>query len=228
MRIRTQPQGGQRLLVEALKTTFDVEDWSLDPAAIRHVAKECRAQLGRGVVVADFLERIRVAEMLLAPAARLFMLLLGCDGQSPRDVSMAVRKQWGPRVASVDPDAIEAIRNEFVGAEGEQASSDRWLQLAHAPANGNYDVALPLLIDQNRGVMVSRFCRAMGRASRRQASREVLRRQWRAIAHELLTAFAMDQLLLYRLPAHGGDAVGGTPCQKRPPRPFSPTSSNPL
>ena len=112
-------QGGQRVLVEALKTTFDVEDWSLEPAAIRHVAKRCRAQGGRGADVADFLERIRVAELLVAPAARLFMLLLGCDGQLPRDVSVAVRQQWGPKVASIDPDAIEGIRGEFANAQDE-------------------------------------------------------------------------------------------------------------
>ncbi len=148
--------GGQRVLVEALKTTFDVKDWSLEPAAIQHLAKQCRAQDGHGLEVADFLERIRVAELLLAPAARLFMLLLGCDGQLPGDVSVAVRKQWGPRVASIVPNAIERIRGEFADAQDESTSSDRWVGLAHALASGDYNVALSLLIEQNRAVMVSR------------------------------------------------------------------------
>jgi hypothetical protein len=149
-------QGGQRQLVEALKTTFDVEDWSLDPAAIRHVAKRCRTQGSRGAEVADFLERIRIAELLVAPAARLFMLLLACDGQLPRDVSAAVRKQWGSKIASIDPDAIEGIRGEFANAHDEQASSDRWVRLAHALASGDYDAAMSILIEQNREVMASR------------------------------------------------------------------------
>lgn len=149
-------QGGQRVLVEALKTTFDVEDWSLESATIRHVAKRCRAQGGRGVDVADFLERIRAAELLVAPAARLFTLLLGCDGQLPRDVSAAVRQQWGPKVASIDPNAIEGIRGEFANAQDEHTSSDRWVRLAHALAFGDYDAALSLLIEQNRAVMESR------------------------------------------------------------------------
>jgi hypothetical protein len=148
--------GGQRVLVEALKTTFDIEDWSIEPAAIRHLAKQCRAEDGRGVEVADFLERIRVAELLLAPAARLFMLLLGCDAQLPREVSVAVRKQWGPKVTSIVPNAIEGIRSEFADAQNEATSSDRWVGLAHALAFGDYDVALSLLIEQNRAVMVSR------------------------------------------------------------------------
>jgi len=149
-------QGGQRVLVEALKTTFDVEDWLLQSAAIRYVAKRCRAEGGRGAEVADFLERIRIAELLVAPAARLFMLLLGCDGQLPHDVSAAVRQQWGPKVASIDPDEVEGIRSEFANTQDEHTSSDRWVRLAHALASGDYDAALSLLIEQNRAVMESR------------------------------------------------------------------------
>jgi hypothetical protein len=149
-------QGAQRLLVEALKSTFDVEDWSLEPTVIRHLAKRCRAQRGRGADVADFLDRICVAELLLAPAARLFMLLLCSDGQPPRDIAFAVRKQWGPRVVSIDPNTIEGIRGEFGDAQGEYTSSERWVRLAHALASGDYDAALSLLIEQNRAVMLSR------------------------------------------------------------------------
>ena len=149
-------QGGQRLLVEALKTTFEVTDWSLKPTAILHVAKRCRAQGGRGTDVADFLERIRIAEQLVAPAARLFTLLLGCDGLLPHDVSVAVRKQWGPKLTSIDPDAIEGIRGEFADTQDEHSSSDRWVRLAHAMASGDYDAALSILIEQNRAVMASR------------------------------------------------------------------------
>ena len=149
-------QGGQRQLVDALKTTFDAKDWSLEPATILHIAKQCRAQGGRGAEVADFLEQIRIAELLVAPAARLFMLLLGRDGQLPADVSAEVRKQWGSKVASIDPDAIEVIRGEFGNTQDEQASSDRWVRLAHALASGDYDAALSILIEQNGAVMASR------------------------------------------------------------------------
>jgi hypothetical protein len=149
-------EGRQRVLVEALKTTFSMEGWSVEPAAIRHLAKQCRAQDGHGAEVAAFLERICVAEQLLAPVARLFMLLLASDGQLPRDVSVAVRKHWGPRVTSIAPDAIEGMRGEFADAQDESASIGRWVGLAHALASGDYDVALSLLIDQNRAVMASR------------------------------------------------------------------------
>lgn len=149
-------RGGQRLLVEALKTTFDVEDWSLQPAVISHLAKRCRTLGSRGEGVAAFLERIRVAELLVAPAARLFLLLLGRDGQLPQDVSADVKKQWGPKVASIDPEAIEGIRGEFADAQDEHTSSERWVRLAHSLASGDYYSALLLLIEQNRAVMQSR------------------------------------------------------------------------
>jgi hypothetical protein len=149
-------QGGQRLLVEALKTTFEVKDWALKAPLIRHLAKRCREQGGRGVDVANFLERIRVAEMLVAPAERLFMLLLGRDSQLPRDVSLTVKQHWGPKVPSIDPDAIEGIRGDFANSQDEHASSERWVRLAHALASGDYEAALSLLIEQNRAVMASR------------------------------------------------------------------------
>ena len=149
--------GGQRLLVEALKTTFDVEDWSLKPAVILHLAKRCRTLGSCGEGVAAFLERIRVAELLVAPAARLFLLLLGRDGQRPQDVSADVKKQWGAKVGSIDPEAIEGIRGEFAeAAQDEHASSERWVRLAHSLASGDYYSALLLLIEQNRAVMQSR------------------------------------------------------------------------
>jgi hypothetical protein len=149
-------QGRQRLLVEALRTTFDVEDWSLNPMSIQHLAKRCRMQGGEGAEVAGFLEHIRIAEQLVAPAARLFMLLLGCDGQLPCDVSAAVKKQWGPEIASIDANAIEGIRGEFANAPDEQKSSERWVRLAHTLASGDYDAALLILIELNRAVMLLR------------------------------------------------------------------------
>ena len=149
-------QGGQRLLVEALKTTFGVAGWSFEAAAIRHLGKQCRAQEGRGADVADFLERIRVAELLVGPAARLFMLLLARDNQLPRDVSSEVRQHWGPKVASIDPDAIEGIRGEFANAQDEHATSNRWVRIAHTLSSGDYEAALLLLMEQNRAVMLSR------------------------------------------------------------------------
>jgi len=149
-------QGGQRVLVEALKTTFDVEEWALEAAAIRHLANRCRIQGGRGLDVADSLERICVAEQLLAPAVELFMLLLNCDGQLPKDVAVAVRRRWGPKVASIDPDAIEGLRGEFADGQDERGSAERWASLARALASGDYAAALSLLMEQNRAVMSSR------------------------------------------------------------------------
>lgn len=148
-------RGGQRLLVDALRTTFGMEEWSLQPATVRHLAKHCHAQGDLGRSVADALDRIRVAEQLLAPASRLFLLLLNCDGQQPVDVAVAVGRQWGRRVPSVSPDAVEGIRGQFADVQDEQAGN-RWVQLAGALASGEYQRAISLLIDQNSAVMFGR------------------------------------------------------------------------
>ena len=162
--------GGQRLLVEALRTTFDVEDWSLNPMSIQHLAKRCRTRGSRGAEVAGFLEHIRIAEQLVAPAARLFMLLLGCDGQLPCD----------------DTDRTES-RSDVI--EGRSS--------------------------------------AMGRDPRRQVTREIPRREQCRVADPFRVAPFVDQLVLPRLPARGGDAGGGPPWLKSRQQPSCPTNSSP-
>ncbi|WP_141654371.1 hypothetical protein [Candidatus Nitrospira nitrosa] len=150
-------QGGQRLLAEAMKTTFDVKDWQLSPVVVSHLAKQCRAKSGdTGRKVADYLEHIRLAEQLLAPCVSLFAYSLSSDNQRLDDVAVTIRKEWGPELRSVDPKALEAIEPELIGASGERESARRWLTIAGDLAQGDYAKVITQLIDQNREVMVMR------------------------------------------------------------------------
>lgn len=154
---RDSTQGGQRLLADAMKTTFDMQDWQLSPAAINHLAKQCRAKAGdTGRQVAEYLERIRVAEQLLAPCVSLFAYFLRSDNQRLDDVALSIRKQWGPGLRSVDQKALEAIESELIDASGERESARRWLAIAGALAQGDYATAITHLINQNREVMMMR------------------------------------------------------------------------
>lgn len=150
-------QGGQRLLADAMKTAFDIDDWRLTPAGLNHLAKTCRSEPGdTGKEVAEYLDRIRIAEQLLAPCVSLFSFLLSNDDQPLDEVASRVRKAWGPVLRSVDPKALEAIEPELVDASWERASALRWLATANALASGDYVKAIGHLLDQNREVMVMR------------------------------------------------------------------------
>jgi hypothetical protein len=149
--------GGQRVLAKAMKTTFDVKDWQLSPIMVNHLAKQCRAEatdIGRQV--AEYLDRVRIAEQLFAPCVSFFGYLLSSDNQRLDDVAVSVRKQWGSGLRSVDMKALEAIEPELIDASGEPESARRWLAIAQALAQGDYAMATMYLTDQNREVMAMR------------------------------------------------------------------------
>lgn len=150
-------RGGQRLLADAMKTTFDLEDWRLTPSALNHLAKLCRVGVNNtGQQVAEFLDRIRNVEQLLAPCVSLFSYFLSSDNQRLDDVAVSVRKQWGPGLRSLDTKSLEAVEPELIDASGEPESARRWLVVAQALAQGDYAMAITHLIDQNREVMAMR------------------------------------------------------------------------
>jgi hypothetical protein len=149
--------GGQRILAEAMRTTFDVDDWRLSATAINHLAKKCRTEAGEtGRQVASFLDEIRTAELLLAPSSSLFAFLLSNDGQRLDSVAARVRKQWGPSIHSVAPKALAAFDRDLVDGSGEAASALRWLAVAEALTTGDYAGVVRKLLDQNRVVMEMR------------------------------------------------------------------------
>lgn len=149
--------GGQRILADAMASTFDVKEWQLSPQVVNQLAKLCRAEASdRGRQVAEYLDRIRIAEQLLAPCVSFFAFLLASDNQRLDDVASSVRKQWGSGLRSVALKALEALEPELIDASGERESAQRWLAIAGALTSGDYTSAITYLIDQNREVMATR------------------------------------------------------------------------
>lgn len=152
-----ETKGGQKLLAEVLKTTFDVPKWRLSAAVVRDMAKKCRSEKSDvGDQVAAYLERILAAEQLLAPCVNLFGYLLARDGQRIDEVVKSVKKQWGSGVRSIDVAALQSIEAELRDASGELASGQRWIAIATALAEGDFREAIKVLLDQNREVMAMR------------------------------------------------------------------------
>ena len=148
--------GGQATLAKAMESTFDEEDWTLSPPRVRHLAKRCRAEGDIGSAVADRLERIRTAELLLAPSAALFGLVLNSDGQTIPELARTVRRQWGASVRTIDPDETASLETELRDSTGDAETGRRWVKLARALGAGEFAAAIALLMEQNAFVMKAR------------------------------------------------------------------------
>ena len=148
--------GGQAALAHAMESTFDDTKWTLSPPRVRWLAKRCRAAGDIGEVVADRLERIRTAELLLAPSATLFDLILASDGQTLPDVARVVRRQWGPFIRTIDAGDTAVLERDLRDSTGKPEMGQRWLKIAQALATGDFDGALRLLMEQNGFVMKMR------------------------------------------------------------------------
>ena len=146
----------QESVARAIQLTLDDKDWNLSPARVRHLAKTCRSIGSAGEAASHCLERILVAEQMLAPAAALFDLLMGSDGQTLREVAGTVGRVWGKQVPTIDGERIVELETELRDSTGDVASGQRWVQIAQALAGGNYVDALRFLVEQNTFVMKTR------------------------------------------------------------------------
>jgi hypothetical protein len=149
--------GGQRLLAEALRSTFANSDWRFSASAVRQLARKCGA-IGSetGEQTADFVGRISAAEQLLAPCVSLFAYLQNNHDQTMADVAAKLREHWGRQLRSMDLKSLEAMEPELANASGQPESARRWLAIAGALAEGQYETAITLLIDQNHEVIANR------------------------------------------------------------------------
>lgn len=148
--------GLQRQLAGLLERTLDQDDFGFSPAVLTKLVRWAGGSVGKGGDLADRLERIRTSEAVLAPVSYLFGYLLSQHGADLESVGMTLRRQWGGRVATVIPDAFEALRPEIQDAVNSGEAAERWGLIAEALAGGDYLHLLRLLLEQNRFVMTER------------------------------------------------------------------------
>lgn len=145
--------GRQAILAQAFADTLAAEDWLLTPPRVRHLSKRAKTTGPAGGAVAERLERVRTAELLLAPAARLYSFLLGSERQTLGEVAKAVRRQWGASVGTINLDETRLLESELRDSTGDPTAGQRWIRIAEALASGDYEAALELLMEQNAFVM---------------------------------------------------------------------------
>lgn len=153
--------GRQRIFADLLTETLDEDDWELTPESIRTLATRAGDHGEIGIELAARLERIRAAELLLAPAAALFEYALSCDGQSPAAIADNVEQHWGKVFRStIDLEAIAALEPDLRAGLGDEDTGQRWKDVAGALHAARYEDALHLLIAQNGAVMKARSAAA--------------------------------------------------------------------
>lgn len=149
--------GKQRVFAELLDETLVESDWSLTPESMRTLAARAERRGEVGQALADRLERIRAAELLLAPAVAFFEHVLGSDGRPPALVAEEVRQHWGGVMRrTIDLQALAALEPELRSPIDDPESGRRWLDLAASFRDARYEDAIALVLAQNAAVMKAR------------------------------------------------------------------------
>lgn len=115
----------------------------------KYVQIQGHAELAKG------LEQIQIAESVFGPIAYMFNFLLARDGQNIESIAKQIKRTWGARVRSIDPTAFAAVL-ETVNEQIDNSMRTRLEKLAILLSEGNYQLALELLIIQNQAVMQAR------------------------------------------------------------------------
>ncbi|MBE2283839.1 MAG: hypothetical protein IAE77_10320 [Prosthecobacter sp.] len=120
----------QRLAVLTMPEVLRVSRPELSPPLLREWRDRAA---GHSSTLAENLERVRVAETVLAPAVWLFSWLLGRDGQKLAAVEKDLRQEWGTAFAKLEVDAFAKLRGYF-----KNGTSDGWLRMAEAMKAADY------------------------------------------------------------------------------------------
>lgn len=154
-------RGLQREFADALAETFDDDSWRVTPTSMAKLAMRARTRGSVGEELAERLGRIRTCELLIGPAVAFFEYVLACDGQTPAQIAAAVHERWGraPK-GTINLEDTEALEPELRAWADDADSGRRWLRLASAFHEGNYENAVQLVLEQNAAVMKARSAAA--------------------------------------------------------------------
>lgn len=143
--------GRQEQLAALVEQTVLDEENPLTPGWLREWSRRARDKGEAWHSLADRLDRIRIADSLLAPASGLFTWLLAFDQVETEAVAARLEAAWGAGLEDLDLEFIRRLKPELEG--GDTLPGQRWVDLAVALARGDYSAVIRLLLAQNRAVM---------------------------------------------------------------------------
>lgn len=145
-------QGQQRLLAALLRQ--EGSDFTLSPQVVERLSVRARKHKHVGERLADNLAGIRTVEQVLAPAAALFDYLLTQEGQRRARIAEDVRSHWGKNLRLIDVAAFEGMKTPL--GDGDVDAAERWVNVARALHDGEYEGAINELVSINAETMKAR------------------------------------------------------------------------
>lgn len=142
--------GKQRILAEILAEHKTREFGFDDFRAIR-----TRAKTRHSDVLTASLDRIEALEQLLSPSRVLFGYLLTRNGQSIERIATDVSKEW-KRPPRVNHELLLSLQPDITKSTGSAKAAGRWLEIADAISNRDYNRTIRLLVEMNAEVMQMR------------------------------------------------------------------------
>jgi hypothetical protein len=147
-------RGVQRAFAAVLAAVDNDPQRPLSASLLTSFSREALRQ--KQPALAERLDAILACEAVLGPADRAFRALLARDGSSLSDVAQALRTNWGARVQRVDVDAFGRVLPLIERATEDPQLARRWLDIAGALADGDYQALVKSLVDHNAAVMTAR------------------------------------------------------------------------
>jgi hypothetical protein len=112
------------------------------------------SKLSGGDILAERLERIAKLESLLVPMENAFWFLLSRDGRTIDSVANEIRQTWGRGLRHIDPDSIASYSTTISKAyQDDLRIASRFVTVANAFVQGDFEQALFTLLDHNADVM---------------------------------------------------------------------------
>lgn len=151
----TRTNGLQRQLAELFAATGGDPRAGLDATDVVGLRK----QAGRRgwQALGGRLERILVAESVIAPASAAFLYALSRDGASLATVAREIREEWGAAVRKrSDAAEFEGLKGDVHRALRDEKSAGLWLETARCLGAGDIGGLLEVLFALNRDVMWKR------------------------------------------------------------------------
>ncbi|KAA0250809.1 hypothetical protein FBQ97_00890 [Acidobacteria bacterium ACD] len=103
------------------------------------------------------LERILVAESVIAPATAAFLYVLSREGAEVATVVREIRDEWGSAVRKrTDAAGFEALKDDLFRATRDERTTRLWLDAARCLGAGDIGGLVEVLIALNRDVMWKR------------------------------------------------------------------------
>lgn len=198
----------QQQAAEVISSTLDDPDFAFSIKTLNELAGEAGRRFKQSDLEQRFLD-VATCESVIGPAARLFSFALGREGDSLKQISDDISREWkGGLTRTVNAEAFERLQfPSFVGG----AQGPLWNETAAALRAGAWAHALELLLRINSAVMHERGNSAPwaevenGKLKVRRRDESGALIEWKQVPNIWLHSYFLDSLRLVAADV-GGDA----------------------